>query len=63
MIAIDKLTDADIGRNVIYHREFCQSQVGKLSSWNEHYVFVRFKGPNGESCQPEDVSFELEGRE
>lgn len=62
MIDISQLTESDIGRNVIYHREFCTSEVGKLSSWNSKYVFVRFKGPTGESCQPEDVSFELEGR-
>ncbi len=59
MIDISKLTDADKDRNVIYHREFSKKEVGKLSSWNEHYVFVRFKGPNGEACEPDDVSFEI----
>ena len=58
MIDIDKLTDADKERNVIYHREWCNREVGKLSSWNKKYVFVRFKGPNGEACHPEDVSFD-----
>lgn len=61
MIEINKLTQSDIGRNVIYHREFCDREVGKLSSWNDKYIFVRFKGPYGESCQPEDISFELQG--
>jgi len=60
MINISTLAEEDVGRNVIYHREFCEKEVGKLSSWNHKFVFVRFKGPTGESCEPEDVSFELE---
>jgi len=58
MIEIAKLTEKDIGRNVTYHRQFCRIEFGKLSSWNSKYVFVRFKGPNGEACEPEDVSFD-----
>lgn len=60
MIYIDKLTEKDKGRNIIYHREFCNREVGKLTSWNQKFVFVRFKGPTGEACEPADVSFELE---
>lgn len=60
MIDIEKLTEADIGRNVTYHREFCDREFGKLSSWNDRFVFVRFKGPGGEACEPEDVSFDGE---
>jgi hypothetical protein len=60
MINQDQLTESDIGRNVIYQREHCDREVGKLSSWNDTYVFVRFKGPNGEACLPEDVSFEFQ---
>lgn len=58
MIEIGKLTEKDIGRNVLYHREYCTPERGILTSWNKHFVFVRFKGPNGESCEPEDVSFD-----
>ncbi len=61
MIKINELKESDKGRNVIYHREYCEQEVGQLSSWNEKYIFVRFKGPNGESCEPTDVSFEIEG--
>jgi hypothetical protein len=57
MIDPQTLTEADIGRKVIYHREYCDRQEGVLSSWNSTYVFVRFKSPNGEACEPEDVSF------
>lgn len=57
MIDVHDLTQEDIGRPVVYHREFCPRQRGVLSSWNNTYVFVRFKGPNGEACDPGDVSF------
>lgn len=57
MIDPSKLTQVDVGRQVTYSREHCEIQHGVLSSWNEHYVFVRFKGPGGEACEPADVSF------
>lgn len=57
MIEISKLTEADKGRKVNYHREFSEPEFGVLSSWNDSYIFVRFKGPNGEACEPADVSF------
>lgn len=58
MIEISKLTESDVGRNVTYHREVCNVEHGKLSSWNYRFVFVRFKGPTGEACEPADVSFD-----
>jgi len=65
MIDIRKLTDADIGQKVIYGREYCRREEGELSSWNDKYVFVRFKGPTGEACEPADVRFAIphEGEE
>lgn len=57
MIDPSKLTQADVGRQVTYSREYCETQFGVLSSWNDLYVFVKFKGPGGEACEPEDVSF------
>jgi hypothetical protein len=60
MIHIDRLTEKDKGRNVVYHREHCAREVGNLTSWNDTFVFVQFKGPNGEACNPQDVSFEVE---
>ncbi|RTK93556.1 MAG: hypothetical protein EKK64_09870 [Neisseriaceae bacterium] len=59
MIKIKNLKKEDVGRNVIYNRAFCKIEFGKLSSWNDKYIFVRFKGPNGEACEEEDVSFEF----
>lgn len=60
MIDPKQLTDKDVGRKVTYDREFCDTETGVLSSWNDKYVFVRFKGPNGEACEPEDVRFDFE---
>lgn len=60
MIEIAKLTQQDIGRKVTYHREYCKREFGELSSWNHKYVFVRFKGPTGEACEPQDVSFDFQ---
>lgn len=57
MININSLTEDDKGRKVVYHREYCNREEGELSSWNDKYIFVKFKGPNGEACEPNDVSF------
>ena len=57
MIEISQLKESDIGRKVIYHRAFCNREEGELSSWNDRIIFVRFKGPNGEGCEPQDISF------
>jgi hypothetical protein len=59
MIDPARLSEDDVGRLVIYHREHCNREEGKLSSWNDKFVFVRFKGPGGEACEPSDVSFAL----
>lgn len=60
MIDPKKLTQADVGRNVTYKTAFCETEHGTLTSWNEAYVFVRFKGTSGEACRPEDVRFDFE---
>jgi len=58
MIDITTLTKEDISRQVIYlspHIKF--PETGILSSWNDKYIFVKFRGPNGEACIPEDLNF------
>jgi hypothetical protein len=30
-------------------------------SWNDKYLFVRFKGPNGEACDPAACAFSVPG--
>lgn len=57
MITIPNLTDKDKGRKVIYGRDGLPKQEGELTSWNDKYVFVKFKGPAGEACDPGDVAF------
>lgn len=62
MIDISKLCENDKGRSVLYKTQSV-FEVGVLTSWNSSYVFVRFRGPNGEACRPEDVAFEFEENE
>lgn len=58
MIDPKKLTEKDIGRKVIWKADNKHLRdEGVLTSWHDHYVFVKFKGPNGEACRPIDVSF------
>lgn len=60
MIRLDRLTEADIGRLVIY-RDGDRTHEGRLTSWNNLYVFVRFSGPTGEACLPSSCSFATYG--
>ena len=39
--AIDP-TEADIGRGVVYHGYAGELEQGYITSFNEHYVFVRY---------------------
>lgn len=56
MIDLSQLTQEDIGRKAVYRDSFTKApEEGILSSWNDKYVFIRFKGPNGEACDPSDV--------
>ena len=57
MIHIDKLTDEDVGREVIYTTLHGEREAGRLSSWNHRFVFLRFKGPQGEACEPDQCHF------
>lgn len=60
MIEINKLTESDKGRNVSYRSSHGLLEYGKLTSWNDTFVFVQFKGPTGEACKPSDVSFDFD---
>lgn len=63
MIDPQTLTPDDVGRSVTYRGEYGPPKHGKLSSWNQRFIFVKFKGPNAESCSPDSVSFDFGGRE
>lgn len=66
MIDPKTLTEADIGRVVIF-KPFeslddpsCW-EYGSLSSYREDgAIFVRFRGPNGERCSPDSIYWEKE---
>ncbi len=53
MIEIGSLREADKGRKVVYRGD----EDGEITSWNDRYIFVRFRGPNGAACKPEDIEF------
>jgi len=57
MIDPKTLTPEDVGREVVYQPRHAQREYGSLTSWNDEFVFVRFRGPTGEACRPQDVSF------
>ena len=53
-----ELTPDDIGRNVTFTYAHGERVFGKLSSYREDgAIFVRFKGPNGELCDAEALSW------
>lgn len=59
-IAIHTLTENDKGRMVEYIIEGHSTEEGVISSWNENFVFVRYKGDMGsKATRPEDLSFSL----
>ena len=65
---IQGLSSDDVGRNVVYDSGQHQ-ELGRLTSWDQTFVFVQiiggfvdrsywFRGPDGEACVPDDVTFE-----
>lgn len=59
-----KITDDDIGRRVTYIPNHAkddpkQWEHGVLSSFNDSAgaIFVRFKGPQGERCSQENLTW------
>lgn len=51
-----ELDESDIGRNVTYVPSYGHPEYGELSSFRpDGAIFVRFKGPNGERCDPSDL--------
>lgn len=71
MIEIASLTEADKGREVRYNlKNFKAHGYGKITSWNEHFIFVRYHlavsakgvrspryGDTSEATSPEDLEF------
>lgn len=58
-IRIEELTEADKGRGVLFHHHHGATEPGRLSSWNDHYVFCRFtSGSTAAACDPAQLTFE-----
>lgn len=59
-----KLTDAVIGLRVIYtpygYYENKKLEYGVISSYNNRYIFVKFRenATNGTACDPMDLDYE-----
>ncbi len=76
MIDLAKLTQADIGRRVIYGsgNQWLTKEQGIITSWNHLYVFVRYARPQGDmsaeprwnptaaATRPEDLTFAEDGQ-
>ena len=62
MIHLHKLTKQDVGRRVIYTDDSGTiKEEGVITSWNRFYIFVRFKGLEGEACLPHNLDFIYNG--
>ena len=70
ILIIKDLTDKDKGREVRYGRDFCDVEFGKITSWNDHFVFVNyhtkiksdgsrvhFTGGTSAATEPENLQF------
>ena len=56
-LAYENLTEADIGRTVIY-RDHGRAEAGTLSSWKNGIVFARYsKGDTAAGADPSDLVF------
>ena len=67
MIEIKNLTNADVGRWVVYNDGIRPPERGRIKSWNEKYVFVVYERPGRDMSKfreytavataPEDLNF------
>ena len=55
MIFLSTLTDADLGRAVLYTPT---GERGTITSWNEEFIYVRYgTNPQGNATSPEDLEW------
>lgn len=60
MIDPKRLTEKDEGRRVAYTPGFGPREYGRISSWNENTIWVRYGwGDTAASTRPEDLSFTI----
>lgn len=66
MINIEQLKESDTGRWVKYTNSAGMSEIGRIKSWNERFVFVVYKcggewscftAFTGQATKPEDLDW------
>jgi hypothetical protein len=68
-IDIATLTPSDVGRGVVYYRRVVvyfprhdQGEDGIITSWNDTYVFVRYRwSENSQATNPADLEWLTDG--
>ena len=64
MISIAKLKPSDVGRGVVYVPPHDARQDGVVSSWNERWIFVRYRGQeSAQATDPADLQWLDPGRD
>jgi hypothetical protein len=58
MIDITNLTDTDVGRGVVYIPRTDQPGDGVITSWNDTFIFVRYRGSEQpQATRPVDLEW------
>lgn len=58
MIEIKSLSEKDRDRKVIYKNRVGKIQEGRITSWNDRFVFVDYYNSGiGSATKPEDLEF------
>jgi len=58
MIDITKLKESDRDKKVIYKTRYGKIQEGRITSWNERFVFVDYYNSGiGVPTNPKDINF------
>ena len=60
MIDIKKLVKDDVGKNVAYTSYVTKIEEGKITCWNDKFIFVDYgkRCGAGDATPPEDLIFE-----
>lgn len=58
MIDITTLTEADKGREVVYTNTGGEREYGRISSWSDHFIFVRYGDQQGsQATSPSNLEY------
>jgi hypothetical protein len=63
-LVYDELTEADVGRTVIYFGTFDYHEAGTLSSFRDGLIWARFsRGDTAAACRPDGLCFGVRPRD